>query len=89
MWKNIEGFVSSLPPSFLPLDTINHSFAEDVDALKTKKSYNQHFSNSTSKFQNPEMNARNGTDNRLVLLKSIHDEEIGTSHYNSQLQNEE
>ena len=89
MWKNMENIVSTLSPSMPSLEIMNHSMDEDVDANKTKESYNQHSSNINSKFQNPEMNARNGTGNRLVVLKSVHDEEIGTSMYYSHLQNEE
>ena len=89
MWKNMEIIVSTLSPSMPSLEIMNHSMDEDVDANKTKESYNQHSSNINSKFQNPEMNARNGTGNRLVVLKSVHDEEIGTSMYYSHLQNEE
>ena len=81
MWNNIEEFVSILSPTLPTSETIGHSLFRDMNTNKTKPAHNQHFSNdpnSTSK--SPESNLREGMDNRLVVLKSVQDdEEIGTS----------
>ena len=81
MWKNIEKFISISSSSMPLLDPIKDSLFQDVDANKTKSSYNQHSLNdANAAFLNNEMNVRKGTDNRLVVLKRVHDdEEIGTS----------
>ena len=81
MWKNIEKFISISSSSMPLLDPIKDSLFHDVDANKTKSSYNQHALNdANTAFLNDKMNVQEGTDNRLVVLKGVHDdEEIGTS----------
>ena len=81
MWKNIEKFISISSSSMPLLDPIKDSLFQDVDANKTKSSYNQHSLNdANAAFLNNKMNVREETDNRLFVLKGVYDdEEIGTS----------
>ena len=80
IWKNVEELVSILSPTIQSLDPMNDSLAQDLEVNKTSMAHHQHSLNDAESFHSLKMNARKRTDNRLVVLKSIlDDEEIGTS----------